>query len=180
MRLARAKSRLDGRAHNPLVLGSNPGGPTKNFRTVTPRCGGAVFFFRRIVCQTSGGLESVIARHLRSSAGISNHMTTSACMPRQIRRRSTLGRTRRAPRIATDGAPALGAARTSVANSGRAPALSGHGAGAVERTCKLPNDFRARWHQRSLALLLRMSSIDNTGTEPSFPSTISNASGGYR
>ena len=141
---------------------------------------GPFSFSCRTVCQTSGGLGSGIARRLQSSAVIPSQMAASACIPRQIRWRSTLGRTRRAPRIAIDGAPALGAAWTSVASSGRTPVLSGHGADAVERTCKLSNDFRARWHQRSLALLLRMSSIDNTGTEPSFPSTISNASGGYR
>ena len=66
--------------HNPLVLGSNPGGPTKNFRTAPAALRRAVFFSCRTVCQTSGGLESGIARHLRSSGDISNHMVTSACI----------------------------------------------------------------------------------------------------
>ncbi len=71
MRLAGAKSRLDGRAHNPLVLGSNPGGPTKNFRTVTPRCGGAVFFFLSNSLPDLGRLGK---RHRASFAVIRRHL----------------------------------------------------------------------------------------------------------
>ena len=68
-------------------------GPPRISGTVTPRCGGPFSFLCRIVCQTMGGFESDIARHLRSSAGISNHMTTSACVSRQIHERfACLGR----------------------------------------------------------------------------------------
>jgi hypothetical protein len=69
--------------HNPLVLGSNPGGPTKSLWNGLAALRRGRFFFHRTVCQTPGGLESDIARHLQSSANISNHMAASACIWRR-------------------------------------------------------------------------------------------------
>ena len=62
-------------------------GPPRISGTASPRCGGAVsLFLIPTVCQTQGGLESDIARHLQSSAIISRQTATFACIWRSRER----------------------------------------------------------------------------------------------
>ena len=87
--------------HNPLVLGSNPGGPTKNLRNGHAALRRGRFLFLPNSLPDLGRLGK---RHRASFAVISNHMTTSAFMPRHIRGRCASAEACRPLRLGVGGA----------------------------------------------------------------------------